>query len=99
MGDGANDDLKAKMREALDAFDKALKINPSASEVLAARGVAALQQMEVKDAERFAERALKFNPHLPEALRLRADIHLFVDGEKDMADDETTYTIANVVIP
>ncbi len=64
--------------EALDAFDKALKINPSSSEALAARGVSALQQMEIKDAERFAERALKFNPRLPEALRLRADVHLMI---------------------
>ena len=64
--------------EALDAFDKALKINPSASEALVGRGVSALQQMDVKEAERFAERALKFNPHLPEALRLRADVYLAV---------------------
>lgn len=62
--------------EALDAFDKALKINPSASEALTAKGVVALSRFEVKDAERFAERALKFNPNLPEALRLRADVHL-----------------------
>jgi cellulose synthase operon protein C len=64
--------------EALDAFDKALKINPSSSEALAARGVSALQLMEIKDAERFAERALKFNPHLPKALRLRADVYLAI---------------------
>jgi tetratricopeptide (TPR) repeat protein len=62
--------------EALDAFDKALKINPSSSEVLAARGLIALSRFEIKEAESFAERALKFNVHLPEALRLRADVHL-----------------------
>ncbi len=62
--------------EALAAFDKALTINPSASEVLTAKGVAALMRFEIKDAENFAERALKFNPNLPEALRLRADVHL-----------------------
>lgn len=62
--------------EALDAFDKALTINPSASEVLAAKGVAAAMRFEYKDAERLAEQALKFNPRLPEALRLRADVHL-----------------------
>src|SRR5262245_7294771 len=62
--------------EALDAFDKALKINPSASEALTARGVVALSRFEIKDAESFAERALKSNPNLPEALRLRADVHL-----------------------
>src|SRR5262249_28392289 len=62
--------------EALDAFDKALQINPSSSEALTAKGVVALSRFEVKDAERFAERALKFNPKLPEALRLRADVYL-----------------------
>ncbi|MFO0879116.1 MAG: tetratricopeptide repeat protein [Gemmataceae bacterium] len=67
---------KYKRGEALDAFDKALKLNPSSSEALTARGLVALGRFEMKDAESFAERALKFNPHLPEALRLRADIHL-----------------------
>jgi tetratricopeptide (TPR) repeat protein len=62
--------------EALDALDKALTINPSAAEALAAKGVAALMQFEVKEAESLAERALKINPSLPEALRLRADVHL-----------------------
>lgn len=62
--------------EALDAIDKALKINPSASEALTVRGVIALSRFEIKDAESFAERALKFNPNLTEALRLRADVHL-----------------------
>jgi tetratricopeptide (TPR) repeat protein len=62
--------------EALDALDKALTLNPSCSEALAAKGVAALQRFEIKEAEELAERALKFNPNLPEALRLRADVHL-----------------------
>jgi tetratricopeptide (TPR) repeat protein len=62
--------------EALDAFDKALTINPNAAEALTAKGVAALMRFEFKDAERFAERALKINPWLPEALRLRADVYL-----------------------
>jgi tetratricopeptide (TPR) repeat protein len=62
--------------EALDAFDKALKINPHAAEALVGKGVAALQKFEIKDAEQFAERALKVNPNLAEALRLRADVHM-----------------------
>lgn len=62
--------------EALDALDKALKINPHAAEPLVGKGIAALQKYEVKDAEQFAERALKINSNLPEALRLRADLHL-----------------------
>jgi tetratricopeptide (TPR) repeat protein len=66
--------------EALDALEKALAINPNAAEVLAAKGVAALMQFEIKDAESLAEQALKANPNCPEALRLRADVHL-VSGD------------------
>ena len=62
--------------EALDAFDKALIINPSCAEALVGKGQAMLMKYEFKDAESFAERALKINPHLPEALRLRADVDL-----------------------
>jgi tetratricopeptide (TPR) repeat protein len=64
--------------EALDAFDKALAINPRAAPALVGKGSAALQKFETKDAEQFAERALAINPNLPEALRLRADIFLVV---------------------
>src|SRR5262249_43318106 len=60
--------------EALDAFEKALAINPNAAEVYVGKGIAALQKFEMKDAELFVERALRINPNLPEALRLRADI-------------------------
>src|SRR5262249_15455556 len=62
--------------EALDAFDKALKINPAAAEALVGKGQAALMRFEFKDAEDFAERALKANGNLPAARRLRADVHL-----------------------
>src|SRR5262245_29782222 len=80
---------KYKRGQALDAFDKALKINPSSSEVLTAKGVVSLSRFELKDAEQFAERALKFNPYLPEALRLRADVHL-ATGEFAKALKELT---------
>jgi tetratricopeptide (TPR) repeat protein len=62
--------------EAVDAFDKALAINPNAAEALVGKGLASLQRYEVHPAQQFAERALRINPNLPEALRLRADIHL-----------------------
>jgi cellulose synthase operon protein C len=62
--------------EALASFDKALKINASAAEALAAKGVAALMRFEIQEAERLAEQALGINPKLPDALRLRADVHL-----------------------
>src|SRR5260370_38460 len=47
--------------EALEAFDKALTINPNAAEALDGKGIAALQKFEIKDAEQFAEQALKIN--------------------------------------
>jgi tetratricopeptide (TPR) repeat protein len=65
---------------ALASFDKALAINPHAAEALVGKGQAALQKLEVKDAEQLARRALGFNPNLPEALQLSADVHL-VSGD------------------
>src|SRR5207302_6881988 len=75
---------KYNRAEGLAALDKALTINPRAAEALVGKGVAALQRLEIQDAERFAERALKINPKLPEALRLRADVHLTI-GNIDKA--------------
>src|SRR5262249_40149896 len=63
-------------KEATEAFDKALTINPNAAEPLVGKGMLALQKLDVKEAEHFAEHALRINPRLPEALRLRADVHL-----------------------
>jgi tetratricopeptide (TPR) repeat protein len=68
--------------QALQAFDKALSINPNAAEVLAGKGAAALQKYEIRDAELFASRALKINSQLPEARRLMADIHLLAGDLK-----------------
>lgn len=70
--------------EALEAFDKALAINPNAAEVLVGKGISALQRFEVRDAEQFAERALKINPKLVDALQLRADVH-WTGGESAKA--------------
>ena len=73
--------------EALDALDKALTINPVASEALVGKGMAALQRLEYKDALKYAERALRENPKLTSALRLVADIHL-ASGDIDKAMKE-----------
>jgi tetratricopeptide (TPR) repeat protein len=62
--------------EALDAFDKALKINPRAAEALVGKAVAALQKFEVKEAEELADQALKINPKLTSALRVKMDLML-----------------------
>ncbi len=66
--------------EALDAFDKALILNPHSAEVLAAKGAAALMRLEIKEAKQLAERALAINVDLPEALRLEADV-LLAEGD------------------
>src|SRR5438270_537910 len=60
--------------DAAKAFTAALAVNPRAAGVLAARGIDALRRYQIKDAELFADQALKINPQLPDALRLKADI-------------------------
>lgn len=62
--------------DAVDAFNKALKINPKAADALAGKGLAALQKFDLKEAEGFADQALKVNPRHPGALRLKADVYL-----------------------
>jgi tetratricopeptide (TPR) repeat protein len=61
--------------QAEQAFNKALKINPHAAEALVGLGMLALHDLEYDKAESYAERALKVNVNLPDALRLRADVH------------------------
>jgi cellulose synthase operon protein C len=91
--------------EGMPALDKVLTINPQAAEALAAKGAAALQRFEIKEAEQFAEQALKINANLPEALRLRADVHLavgdFANALKELArarkiNDRDERTLARV---
>ena len=60
--------------EALPEFRKALAINPQAAEVHASLARAALEQQELEDTERSADRALEIHPnHLP-ALHVKADL-------------------------
>jgi tetratricopeptide (TPR) repeat protein len=61
--------------DGLPALEKALTINANAAQVYVAKGQASLQKFEAQDAEQFAKQALKINPHLVEALQLRADIY------------------------
>jgi cellulose synthase operon protein C len=63
--------------EALKAFNKALTINPNAPEPYLGKAMEAMDRLELREAEDLIERALKSNPNHPEALRLRADLHLF----------------------
>lgn len=66
--------------DAVEAFDKVLKINPKAADAYVGKGLVAMQKYELQDAEKFADQALKINPKHPEALRLKADV-LLVGGE------------------
>ena len=49
---------KYNQPEALDAFDKALAMNPPQAQALVGKGEAALQKMEIKQADHFADQAL-----------------------------------------
>jgi tetratricopeptide (TPR) repeat protein len=61
--------------DAIEAFDKALEINPKCVSALVGKGLAAMQKFEIKDADQFADQALKINPKSLAALRLKADVH------------------------
>jgi tetratricopeptide (TPR) repeat protein len=79
--------------DALEAFGKAEAINASAAEVLVGRGLAALQKLDMKDAEGFARRALDLNPKLTDALRLRADV-LLAAGDLKAAESYLKQALA-----
>jgi tetratricopeptide (TPR) repeat protein len=68
---------KYNKADAEKAFDRALIINPRAAEVLACKGISAMQRLELTEAEQYAEQALRINPRLTMALRLKADVFLF----------------------
>lgn len=87
---------KHNRADALDAFDKALKINPKAPDALTGKGLVALEMLDLKDAERYADEALKVNPKHPEALRLKADV-LLIGG--DLPSAERLLTAARLINP
>jgi tetratricopeptide (TPR) repeat protein len=76
---------KMNLPEAVKSFDKALALNPNATEAHVGKGQAALIAYDMKQAEQHAERALRTNPRHPSALRLKADLHLTL-GEHDQAE-------------
>lgn len=80
----------------IEAFDKALEINPKAVEALVGKGQAAMQKFEVKDAEQFADDALKINPKHVGALLLKADAALTAG---DVAVAEKLLTTAKGINP
>jgi tetratricopeptide (TPR) repeat protein len=82
--------------DALEAFDKALEINPKAVDAVVGKGQAAMQKFEVKDAEQFADDALKINPNHVGALLLKADAALTAG---DLAVAEKLLTAAKAINP
>ncbi len=85
---------KHNRAEAADAFDKALKVNPKATEALVGKGAIALLTLDTVAAESFADQALKVNPKHPEALRLKADARL---ASGDSATTERLLLTAKLV--
>lgn len=79
--------------DAVEAFDKALKLNPNAAEPYVGKGQAALQKFDLKEAEEFANEALKRNPNLGAALRLNADVHL-ASGNLTLAEKSLRQALA-----
>ncbi|REK24405.1 MAG: hypothetical protein DWQ45_04185 [Planctomycetota bacterium] len=67
---------KYNQAQALPELNAALAINPHAAPVLVELGVAALQELELEQADDYADRALAANPRLPAALHLKADVLL-----------------------
>ncbi len=67
---------KHNRAQAMEAFDAALKINPRAADVLAAKAAVALTALDFKVADILADAALKVNPKHPAALRAKADVFL-----------------------
>ncbi len=84
---------KYNQPDALDSFDKVLAMNPRAAEALVGKGEAALQKLEIKQADGFADQALKINWRLPAALLLKADVQL-ESGDIGAALEETEKALA-----
>jgi tetratricopeptide (TPR) repeat protein len=87
---------KHNRADAAEAFDKALKVNPSAVDALVGKGLLAREELDAVAAGRFADLALKTNPRHPDALRLKADTLL---AEGDTAAAERQLLAAKLVNP
>ncbi|QDU63724.1 tetratricopeptide repeat protein [Planctomycetes bacterium Pan216] len=71
---------KYNQAEGIPALREALRLNPSAAEVLVSLGEASLHNFDIPKAHGFANQALEINPKLPSAHRLKTD--LFISDEK-----------------
>ena len=63
---------------------------------MSARDSSPLDSFDLKDAENFAEQALKVNPKHPEAIRLKANVLL---AANDLLAAERLLTVAKLINP
>ncbi len=82
--------------DAMDAFDKALKINPKALEPLVGKAQAAMVKYDLKEAESLIEQALTRNAKHPGALRIKADLKVIA---ADYAGAEASLKAAKEMNP
>jgi cellulose synthase operon protein C len=72
--------------DGVEAFEKALKINPKIVDAIVGKGLGAMQRFELKEVDQMADQALKIDPKHPGALRLKADVYL-VASDLDKANE------------
>ena len=77
---------KYNQAEAIPELRQALTINPRAAEVHAALAWSAFEDHKFSEAEQHADRALAINPHLIDALLIKADLKI-ADGDVGRALD------------
>ncbi|CAN5386460.1 hypothetical protein BH11PLA2_BH11PLA2_08230 [soil metagenome] len=79
--------------DAVEAFDKALQLNPNAAEPYVGKGHSALMKYDLKDADAFAAEALQRNAKSIPALLLRAEVDI-VSGDFPSAEVRLREAIA-----
>jgi tetratricopeptide (TPR) repeat protein len=82
--------------DAIDAFDKALEINPKCVDAIVGKGLASMLKFEIQDADKAADEALRVNPNSVAALLLKADVLL---AAGDFAATEKRLLAARSVSP
>jgi len=79
--------------DAVDAFDKVLKINPKAADALVGKAQSALVSYNVEDADKFAGEALTHNPKHVAALRVKAEVQA-IAGDYRAAEKHLRLAVA-----
>ena len=81
--------------DAIDAFDKALKINPKAVDPLVGKAQAAMVKYDLKEAESLIDRALERNPKHPGALRGKAELLMMTGDYAGATERLQTASVTN----